>query len=233
MKGKVDPSPMCRWLPQFRHVQVNITEKATFQRGDKLVAIISDAASTGISLQADKSEANTRLRVHITAELAWSADKTVWLASHPGHYQPDTLCPTVCSMVGLVMSIAVACASLDSTWSCTNGFHQWLLAMLPCQRTNDAHSCLERFNSAGVMLASAPTGCPALRAGGVGMLQVQQLGRTHRSNQHQPPMYYIVSSDICGGCPERLHIEGCETQWRAHLRGPTFPTCCHRSIDPM
>jgi C-terminal domain on Strawberry notch homologue len=27
---------------------------------------------------------------------------------------------------------------------------------------------------------------------------VQQLGRTHRSNQRQPPLYLIVASDICG-----------------------------------
>lgn len=74
-KGTLEYRP--RQLPGVPSKLINLHEKNAFQNGDKRIAIMSEVASTGDSLHAGCHVGNKQRRLHIAAELKWSADKQI------------------------------------------------------------------------------------------------------------------------------------------------------------
>jgi 2'-5' RNA ligase len=102
-----------------RH-DVNVVEAKRFQDGEKLIAVLSSAAGTGISLHAGKDVENQRKRVHITLQPGWSADKAMQMLGrthrtnqeHPPEYK--TLVSNLAGEKRFVATIAKRMASLGA-----------------------------------------------------------------------------------------------------------------------
>ncbi len=66
-----------RQIPGVPNRLINLHEKNCFQNKQKRIAIMSEVASTGDSFHASRNVRNQERRLHIAAELKWSADKQV------------------------------------------------------------------------------------------------------------------------------------------------------------
>ena len=187
--------PFC--AVQVARKEVNMDEKDQFMTGKKLVAIISEAASTGISLQADKRcVLSTNQRAGVINCL-----KTIRIPILPSQSHHDS-CH---SRQTLYMHVqwqrasfrrqpSAVLSACDIPYLCTAayllavpfGSRSWGLghtAHLLCRVPNKRRRCH--------LTLELPWSADKA---------IQQFGRSHRSNQTSAPVYRILVRHTCRIC---------------------------------
>ena len=131
----------------------NIDEARAFNNGSKSIAVISEAASQGISLHSSETFVNQKQRFHIMFELPWSVEQFVQQLGrshrngqvHTPHYE---LIAT--SIPGEQRFISGICRRLKLMGAMLNGNRDSLSFMMNDYDSMDSSDCLKALNHAVV-----------------------------------------------------------------------------------
>eukprot|EP00929_Paragymnodinium_shiwhaense_P096667 TRINITY_DN5834_c0_g1_i1.p1 TRINITY_DN5834_c0_g1~~TRINITY_DN5834_c0_g1_i1.p1 ORF type:complete len:1601 (+),score=322.62 TRINITY_DN5834_c0_g1_i1:93-4895(+) len=130
--GEVQMEPRSRGKAAQGGVEsVNVSEQRAFQRGQKHFAVITEAASAGISLHSDRREvrggSGARPRRMICLELPWAADKAVQQLGRvhrSNQVHPPAFSCVVTDIAGEVRFVAAVTRRLKNLGAMTRGDRQ-------------------------------------------------------------------------------------------------------------
>lgn len=103
---------------------INLLERQRFQSGEKLIAILSDAGATGVSLHADTNEGSQRRRVHIVPEIGFCASKIVQQfgrTHRTNQLMPPEYVLLMCESAGEALTGSAVARKLEGLGALTKG----------------------------------------------------------------------------------------------------------------
>ena len=177
-----------------------------FQSGEALVAVISDAASTGVSLHApfpSTPDTPVRPRLHITLELNWSADRQIQQLGRT--HRTGQACPPehvllvtdVCGEKRFVSTVARRLRSLGALSGDGGGLSEgrWSEVLQSLETEQGSAALVHMYSALGFALA------PAAEDGETQMRQVAErsLRGYLRARAPSPPPPAAVEAPTGGG----------------------------------